>query len=144
MTIPDIATDTRPNPFNADLATRTLAAIEADPAHWYQGAWISECGTKFCFAGWAVRLHDGVDPGISTPIQSKAETALGIDTWTAAPLFASQNTLQELREMVADYAAAPDMHALDRTALRWRSGRIEDDYYDPEPDQDYWYDEDDL
>ncbi len=130
-------TDTRPNPFNADLARRTLAAIEADPTHWNQKSWVSECGTKWCFAGWAVRLHTGIDPDAKTPIQSNAEEALGLDTLQAKPLFSGSNTLDELREMVAQYAAAEDEGALENIASDWGAYGDEDEDYEVEEDDDW-------
>jgi hypothetical protein len=136
-----IEADTRPNPFNADLARRTLAAIENDPAHWNQKAWISsspECGTAYCFAGWAVKLHTASEPGYATPIKQKAEDALGLQAWIAEPLFYSSNTLSDLRNMVADYAEAESMQELEAAACGW-----ENDEDGDEPDQDYWHDEDD-
>ena len=136
-----IEADTRPNPFNADLARATLAAIEADLPHWRQSSWISttDCGTAYCFAGWAVRIHDGTDPDEETPIQYKAEQALGLDPWLAKPLFAARNTLSELREMVAQYAAAEDEGALENIASDWGAGDGDDDDYETEDDD--WYDE---
>jgi hypothetical protein len=136
--------DTRPNPFNADLARRTLAAIENDPAHWNQKAWISsspECGTAYCFAGWAVKLHDAVDPGYTTPIEFKAVEALGLDQYLASPLFAPANSLADLRNMVADYAAAASMHELESVASGWGAGVDDDEDYEEEPDDGDWYDE---
>lgn len=134
-------TDTRPNPFNADLARRTLAAIEADPTHWNQTTWITttECGTAYCFAGWAVRLHHGTPPTHNTPIQATAEDALGIDGYLASPLFAPAATLAELRMMVADYAEAASMEQLERVASSWGAGDNEADY--EEPDYSDWDDE---
>lgn len=134
----DTTTDTRPNLFNADLAQRTLAAIEADPAHWNQKSWVSECGTAWCFAGWAVRIHDGIDPDARTPIQHKAEQALGLDPWLAKPLFAGSNTLGELREMVAQYAAAEDESALEHIASDWGAGDDGDDDYEQDERDDDW------
>jgi hypothetical protein len=137
----DTNADTRPNPFNADLARRTLAAIEADLPHWRQSSWISktDCGTAYCFAGWAVKLHDGTDPDEKTPIQYKAEEALGLDPWLAKPLFDGSNTLGELREMVAQYAAAEDESALEHIASDWGAGDDgDDDYEQDERDWDDW------
>lgn len=42
---------------NADLAYRTLDYIDAHPEEWEQSEWA--CGTKACFAGWAVILSGG-------------------------------------------------------------------------------------
>lgn len=54
---------------NIELLQRTLDHIEANPQEWDQRQWAArkskaghmECGTAFCFAGWAVQL---AKPGI--------------------------------------------------------------------------------
>jgi hypothetical protein len=53
---------------NEDLIRRVVAAIEAQPHKWDQGQFVggaawngadpSECGTTFCFAGWALHLEN--------------------------------------------------------------------------------------
>lgn len=58
-------------PVNTDLIRRTIAAIESDPDAWDQDSYWTvgdgvtvddhplSCGTTLCFAGWALRLHQG-------------------------------------------------------------------------------------
>lgn len=44
---------------NVALLRQTLAHIEAHPETWYQATWRNpnaECGTSYCFAGWAATL----------------------------------------------------------------------------------------
>lgn len=43
---------------NAELAYRVLDHIDAHPEQWFQNDWAhkNECGTSYCFAGWAVLL----------------------------------------------------------------------------------------
>lgn len=48
---------------NAELAYRTLDYIDAHPDEWDQTGWV--CGTKACFAGWAVFLSGGRVSGTS-------------------------------------------------------------------------------
>lgn len=43
--------NTETKEINWALFERTVAAIKANPAHWYQGWW--HCGTSHCFAGFA-------------------------------------------------------------------------------------------
>lgn len=44
--------------FNTELAERVIGQIEAHPEEWDQRFWRTkrDCGTTFCFAGWAVQL----------------------------------------------------------------------------------------
>lgn len=43
---------------NTELLKKTLAHIEAHPSEWTQERWITktDCGTSYCFAGWALTL----------------------------------------------------------------------------------------
>ena len=139
----DTDTPTAPNPFNADLARRTLAAIEANPDRWNQKHWIIEtdCGTAFCFAGWAAALHNGTEPGHTDPIRGIAENALGLGgdhlTYAASALFHSANTLDDLRGIVNDYCEAPDLRHLEAAADRWLSDDDEWDDYAPDESEDW-------
>lgn len=108
---------------NTALLLRTLAHIEANPHQWYQATW--RCETALCFAGWAVTLAGGrwlTKPGdrfdqflapepddpkedIGTRgvhIRRRAKRLLGLDEEQADRLFASCNTLEDLREIVAE------------------------------------------
>lgn len=80
----------------------------------------------------------GIDPDAKTPIQSKAEEALGLDMWLAKPLFSGDNTLGELREMVAQYAAAEDEGALEDIASGWGACGDEDEDYEDDDDWDVY------
>ena len=44
--------------FNTELAERVIGQIEAHPEEWDQRYWRvrRDCGTTFCFAGWAIQL----------------------------------------------------------------------------------------
>lgn len=46
---------------NAELAYKILDQIDAHPEQWVQNHWMTttECGTAYCFAGWAVNLSGG-------------------------------------------------------------------------------------
>lgn len=107
--------------FNGDLADKVLAQIIADPETWNQRAWATEteCGTAYCFGGWAVKLgnptaefefdfpdDDSVEyvsiPGSRTPIGEYAAQLLNL-SWTGDgnPLFHWSNSLDDLIDLVA-------------------------------------------
>jgi hypothetical protein len=123
---------------NTALLERVLAQIEAAPAQWDQGNYASqtdlangECGTAYCFAGWAVALtypaakfaftdtqsHWPTDRTATTVVLNPAEFTgpavidavardlLGISDKTAEVLFEGGNSLDDLRRMVADLVA---------------------------------------
>lgn len=51
---------TAPTKPNAELAYRVLDHIDAHPESWNQRRWWEAgCGTRGCFAGWAVKLSGG-------------------------------------------------------------------------------------
>lgn len=118
---------------NNDLLQRTLAHIEAHPEQWNQGAWAkkTDCGTAYCFAGTAVHLaHPDATPAFNTlwdrtafmnvptvitaagrtlmsqvDIQQEATEVLDLYRHEAGVLFSAHNTLEDLRQMVADLIA---------------------------------------
>lgn len=109
---------------NVELLQRTLAQIEAHPELWEQREWRTEtdCGTAYCFAGWAavlsgaafVRHEDGslsyeyvIPPGggDSIWIQDYAAQVLGIGSRHAMDLFDGYNTLADLRAFVGELTA---------------------------------------
>jgi len=118
---------------NGELLTKTLAHIEAHPAQWHQTAWFHQAdyGTAYCFAGWAIVLAGGefaaavraVAPGGDVTNEDHhrdpaalAAELLGIPNhgWCEcgvcgdedmAPLFAPDNDLDDLREIVAAHIA---------------------------------------
>lgn len=124
---------------NVDLLRRTLAHIETHPELWDQTRWRTEtenCGTAYCFAGWAATLDGGQwysdDPGsacgddllavdedgeyvmalkdgtLVTDIQARAERILGLTESQAEMLFYSLNTLDDLRGIVAELCEGSD------------------------------------
>jgi hypothetical protein len=84
----------------------TLAAIEANPDHWVQGAW--HCGTSHCFAGFAQCLRRGVDP-LTTNCDSwrdpsnKTRQWLGLTARQWEDIINYDNTLDELRDYVKQF-----------------------------------------
>jgi len=114
---------------NAKLAYQTLDYIEAHPDEWDQDVWF--CGTAACFAGRATLLHGdkrepGLDPVDVIPIEdqsqrvyvkTRARRLLGINYIDADYLFDACNTLEDLRELVAEIfgprpdAAGQEQHA---------------------------------
>lgn len=108
--------------FNIDLATKVLDHIKSDPEHWDQ-RWYGvqdDCGTTYCFAGWAVKLadpqaqfrfdHDGsavyVNPSNSNHscrIVSYAADLLGLNYDDGDMLFYWANDLNELEKLINDF-----------------------------------------
>ena len=106
-----------PNP-NAPLLLKTLAYIETHPEEWDQTVWF--CGSAACFAGHAVLLDGGkvsndrwLLPREDDPpadrwdardgevyVELRARRILGLTEEQAERLFASYNTLDELRAQV--------------------------------------------
>lgn len=101
---------------------RTLEAVEANPQHWDQWYW--HCGSSHCFMGFAEQLRlnrtagDGcedadVDVARSCPNQtarrllSRSDTRdwLGISNHRWDELCSSENTLDDLRRIVAEIEA---------------------------------------
>lgn len=129
-------TDTAAPPtLNVKLLRRVLAHIEADPEHWAQDGWAQrapECGTKHCFAGWAVALErpeaeflwvrkaagyhsEGAD-GVRLPdgevrsIGQLAMELLGLDAAQSSDLFYGYeaDTLDGLRQVIGRIIAPPE------------------------------------
>lgn len=113
---------------NTDLLRRTLAHIEDNRREWNQGTWghRNECGTTYCFAGWAVVLSGGqinfepefdidgsylasyvVMPGDPVPdnVENAATRLLGLEYEDAARLFYAPSDLHTLRLIVAELTA---------------------------------------
>lgn len=90
--------------------------------HWRQAEAGEGCGTAFCFAGWAAELS-GVtwvyppDHRLSYTVLTPGEEEIAVDLYArllldldfyeAADLFASDNTLDDLRRIVAELSATP-------------------------------------
>ncbi len=125
---------------NVELLRKTLAHIEAHPQTWFQATWAeliegaaeNECGTAFCFGGWAAVLHgatitvddapDGVADVLVTPppgepanrydpaadhwdeidIHAYARGVLGLTYEQGVKLFDGFNTLDDLRRIVSE------------------------------------------
>jgi hypothetical protein len=108
---------------NVPLLRKTLEHIEAHPQEWYQNTW--RCDTAMCFAGTACHLdggewvRDGSSPWLAqrdgeapddlhyapagwVHAETRARRILGLDPWPAAGLFHYRNTLDDLREQVAE------------------------------------------
>lgn len=74
---------------NTELLNKTLDYIEAHPDEWKQDRWATktDCGTSYCFAGWALTLasvpviFDDDEPVVSTDTLNGALTKLGADIW---------------------------------------------------------------
>lgn len=98
---------------NAELAYRVLDHIDAHPEAWQQGLWVTDCGTAYCFAGWAltmtghtlgpdgygVRLDGQVVDGLK--VRRAATAELAITEFEAAELFASSNDREDLGTIVS-------------------------------------------
>lgn len=80
-------------PVNETLIRQTIAAIEAEPDHWDQDAFLSgggtdpnvsplrSCGTTMCFAGWAVRLAWGDEAFVSRNFEWASSDPAGTAGW---------------------------------------------------------------
>lgn len=104
---------------NTALLHQTLTHIETHPDQWHQLDWATrtECGTAYCFAGWAVQLarpdaepdFDGgrstsvvIVDGVPRSIEVLASDLLGLDIDQSEDLFACENTLDDLRRIVRE------------------------------------------
>lgn len=119
---------------NTDLLRRTLTQIEAHPETWDQKNWgiETDCGTAYCFAGWAVVLSDlpldwdleedefenqrvvanrtSEDAPLGFRLRSifhVAKQLLDLSMPQAEHLFHADNSLDELRSQVAELTAEP-------------------------------------
>lgn len=97
---------------NDDLIIDVLVQLERDPATWNQGKWAmrTECGTSYCFAGWALvpsdvelawqQVENGWDEALRTVTGSDVNVAasklLGLDGEQAYGLFHPANDLRTL------------------------------------------------
>lgn len=106
---------------NVELLDRTLAHIEANPERWDQAVY--RCATGMCFAGWACTLAGGLwisdddevlvaEPGewpthqwdgeVVATARVRATRILGLDDAQASDLFSADNTIEDLRRIVAE------------------------------------------
>lgn len=103
---------------NAELAYKILDQIDAHPKRWVQNDWMTntECGTAYCFAGWAVVLsggtleHRGYDVYVASGpeeivearVEWAADQLLGIaDITTDEDLYCGLNCRRDLDRIVA-------------------------------------------
>lgn len=101
---------------NKELLLQTLAYIEEHPEEWRQGRW--RCGSTACFAGHAALLagaewlhkkeiNQATDEKVRAPdgavewVNDYAKHVLGLTTDVAEALFHGNNTLSDLRRIVA-------------------------------------------
>lgn len=106
---------------NMVLIQRVLAQIEARPETWDQSIWHTDCGTAHCFAGWA-QVLEGLPASVFSVVDD-ARKALGFTPYEAAHYFASNRTLEELKEL-----AVPLDHAGYDHEGYDRSGRDREGY----------------
>jgi hypothetical protein len=99
---------------NIPLLRKTLDHIKAHPQEWDQQTW--HCGTAMCFAGHAAMLDGGAEwlhpsdmcehvadaEGRVTSVATYARRALGLDECQAATLFAPDNDLDDLEEIIGE------------------------------------------
>lgn len=118
---------------NIPLLLQTMAHIEAHPKQWNQGSWIredSDCGTAYCFAGWAAVLSGAkfakdvasndfrscvIPPDDAEPVDvaDYAADLLGVEPYEAdraeednyVHLFHAANDLDDLRQIVNELCA---------------------------------------
>lgn len=104
------------NGVNVPLLRQTLDYIKTHPQEWDQEVWrwVTDCGTVACFAGTACRLNgdtfgdlDCVDlvilpDGKVQEIKGRARDILGLTIGEADGLFAAENTLETLEQIVEE------------------------------------------
>jgi hypothetical protein len=66
---------------NIELLKKTLNFIEVKPDGWKQDRWatVTDCGTSYCFAGWALTLA-----GVPVITDGIADAVVNIDTLNGA------------------------------------------------------------
>lgn len=143
---------------NAELLEKTLQHVKDNQALWDQEHWTSttECGTAYCFGGWAlhlsnikVRLADGgvayvaaedvpAELGLASPWTKRpgqfpvglvAGTVLGLEPLQYNELFHGENTLDDLEEQVTALLSA----AMTEQISEFLQGEAEPQA-DPEPE----------
>jgi hypothetical protein len=113
------------------LADEVLAHIEAHPERWEQGVWLwrstDTCHASGCFAGWAAMLRGwapvfhwhGSGDDVRGPnggmefVGDVAAELLRLTVSQADRLFAAANTLDDLRQVVAE------LHGAEWRPLSW-------------------------
>lgn len=107
---------------NVELLERVMQHIDDHPEQHDQAAWINECGTAACFAGWAVMFtggklsRDGVFVtvvGESDCVSRAAGRRLGISAVEGDVLFDASNTRDMLRLMVKDLVNGDELRTTD-------------------------------
>jgi hypothetical protein len=137
----------------ADNLRAVLAKIEAHPETWYQASW--HCDTTHCFGGWAQILSGCEQTERAAQVRRDARRWLGLTRYEADLLFAGQNTLQRIRELVEQFTspgAGYDRDGYDRAGYNRdgydRAGYDRDGYDRAGYDRDGYdrdgYDEDGL
>lgn len=148
---------------NTAFARQVLEHIEAHPEEWDQGSWgrrigtSNACGTAYCFAGHAVRMaHPNAvflfGEGTSTTdkardvsipgngiiaIRFEAMKLLDLSTYACDVLFEASNTLDHLRDYVAQLERQDSTGEL--ACVNPRFGEDEDQ----DNAEDDWWDYDD-
>lgn len=105
-------------PANVELLQKTLHYIETHPDEWLQDSWAEKtgCNTAYCFAGHAVVLAGhkilwDMDDDTATFVEDGrlieyvATQELGLTVLQAGELFSGSNSLQDLRDVVAEILA---------------------------------------
>lgn len=110
---------------NAPLLKQTLAKIEAEPEHWYQGWWVHDipispnvCDTAYCFAGHAVILH-----GAELVSVKEYDDDDMPDVFVKAPPGEPQAQYRELDLKDVDGHALPSIDAYARHVLGLNTGQ---------------------
>lgn len=104
-----------------------------------------DCGSAGCIAGWAVALRGGVFEfwggmvqtaridGQSREIPMAAQELLGLDRWSANILFAADNSIDDLQDMVWWLERYGTLEEFDRRAHRTSRDGYDPDYDDRPP-----------
>ncbi len=89
---------------NKFLLKATMEQIEQHPELWDQDVWLTDCGTKACFAGWASKLSGFkpvVIPASETPlgeiyVSAVNEDDVHVSDWAAEKLGLTSNEVDVL------------------------------------------------
>lgn len=89
---------------NKALLCKVIRHIEQNPQEWAQEVWESECGTRACVAGWAIKLSGQKVYDLGSP-SDRAKELLGITEDQACRLFNGVNYMEDIRSIVKQILA---------------------------------------
>ena len=108
------------NGTNDELFVKVLAQIEREPQRWDQSDFgmhldPTDCGTAFCFAGWAVHLSGRSRAEWAEHVNLDSEV-LGLRPTEASRLFFCHNNLNDLYRVSAAFMGIDEQVLRDKVA----------------------------